>query len=1308
MRQNPITHFLQRSLASVALIALIPAVGRAAPIINEFLTSNTTGLQDEDLTRGDWIELHNPDAAAVNLVGFYLTDTATALTRWQFPAVTLPAGGYLVVFASGKNRAVAGAPLHTNFSLTSGGEYLALVAADGTTLVHEYAPTFPAQTADISYGLLTPSPTAEKAYFTIPTPGAVNQALNASAPPVVFSLSSRTFAQNGSLLLTLSTPVPTATIRYTLDRTEPTAASTLYVGPITVNYSVRVRAKSFLAGRPDGPTRSESYLTLDAAAQAFTSNLPIMIQHSWGSGHPSATVLTGTQPEDTKHAVWFVFEPKAPDNLARMTNLPDLATPSYFERRGSSTFDAVKYSMTMGALDETGVGRDVAPLGYSSNDDFVLNAPYQFDRTLIHNDLIYRLSNEIGRYAVRTRHVEVFQSVNNDIAASGPIPAYGVVTGATIGTDYYGVYSFQDKISRGNNRVDIEKLEPTDSTLPNVQGGYIFKIDRLDLGDVGVTGGGRAWPLVQPKEFTSYPTHLPVATAQQKTYLAGVINAMYSALQSPNFAHPTLGYRAHLDVPAAIDHHILSTIPKSADAFRLSGYWHKSRYGKLVMGPIFDFDRAQGSTDGRDLNPNTWRGDTGDLGTDFFHNSAVHTPNYFHWMFQDPKFWQEWIDRFHEIRQTVFSTAHVNAIIDEYTELLDPANGATTPAKRNLLKFTATPARAAGATTPGTNGTFRGEIAFLKSWWQSRLAFVDGQFTRPAEPSVAAGPVAVGTMLTLTSPSTPRPGVAILYTTDGTEPGVSGRAFSVPLVTESTPVKAMVPTVDPGSFAWRGLGYDDSAWAASTPGPGPHGVGFDDAIIAPGTDFTPYFVNGIRLNTATFPSPGMPTMRSVNASCYVRYNFTVTPEQVENISALKLAVRYDDGFEVYLNGVRLADRNKPAVFAWNSASSSAPADPAAIIYEEIELPASALVAGANVLSFQLLNLFSSQVDALLQATLTGGSVNLTGTTKLYRAPLTLNQPSQFLVRTYDPATPTDPPTSGAGGVGIVPVGSSWSAPTRLTYFPGATAATAANLVISEVHYHPLPPNATEIAAGATLDNDFEFIRLTNTSNAPIDLTGIHFTNGVSFTAAAGLRNWLPAGASVVIVENPVGYALRNIGGPTVFGTYEGELDDGGDHLVLNAKDGSIIADLQYDDKAPWPTLADEGYSLVYQSGTYSTPTSWQSSRDPGGQGITSFAGFQARYFDLTAPGTPLGQRTASADPDGDGLSNFMEYAVGSHPLDARSAPRPTVSPEGQFFLLTRRVGAADVRYVFQIGDDLAGWAPQGTPTVLAIPGENTV
>ena len=126
----------------------------------------------------------------------------------------------------------------------------------------------------------------------------------------------------------------------------------------------------------------------------------------------------------------------------------------------------------------------------------------------------------------------------------------------------------------------------------------------------------------------------------------------------PNYTSPALGYAAYIDVASWIDHHILNVMAFNVDALRLSAYFYKPRQGKIIFGPIWDFDRSQGSTDGRDFSPFYWRATTQDLGTDFF--------NYTWWgqMFTDMDFWQKWIDRYEDLRTGLLSTNHIYADID--------------------------------------------------------------------------------------------------------------------------------------------------------------------------------------------------------------------------------------------------------------------------------------------------------------------------------------------------------------------------------------------------------------------------------------------------------------------------------------------------------------------------------------------------------------------------------------------------------------------------------------------------------------------
>ena len=249
---------LATGLATCIALATPPG-SHAQLYITELLAINDAVLADEDGDFSDWLEIHNAAAAPVDLGGWYLTDDGTSLARWQFPATLLPAGGYLVVFASDKDRAVAGAQLHTSFRLAGGGEYLALVHPDGSTVEHGYAPAFPAQSADTSYGLAPDL--ATPTCFTSPTPGAANDAgsgCEVSESPDFDP--GRGFYQT-PFDVTLSSASAGAPIYYTTNGAEPSPSTgTLYTTPIPIGTTSIVRAAAFATGLQPSASITHTYI----------------------------------------------------------------------------------------------------------------------------------------------------------------------------------------------------------------------------------------------------------------------------------------------------------------------------------------------------------------------------------------------------------------------------------------------------------------------------------------------------------------------------------------------------------------------------------------------------------------------------------------------------------------------------------------------------------------------------------------------------------------------------------------------------------------------------------------------------------------------------------------------------------------------------------------------------------------------------------------------------------------------------------------------------------------------------------------
>ena len=197
-------------------------------VINEFMADNTKTLLDQFGKYSDWIELYNGSGSPVVLTNWYLSNDPLIPQQWPFctnNAVTnIGAGKYLVVFASGKDLSAPSPQMHVNFKLGAGGEYLALV--NGTNVVQAYAPTFPPQYPDVSYGIGTGGALM---YFSPATPGATNTGgILGVTDDCTFSPPSCLYTS--SVLVTATSTTAGAVIRLTSNSAPPTAVSTQYTG----------------------------------------------------------------------------------------------------------------------------------------------------------------------------------------------------------------------------------------------------------------------------------------------------------------------------------------------------------------------------------------------------------------------------------------------------------------------------------------------------------------------------------------------------------------------------------------------------------------------------------------------------------------------------------------------------------------------------------------------------------------------------------------------------------------------------------------------------------------------------------------------------------------------------------------------------------------------------------------------------------------------------------------------------------------------------------------------------------------------
>ena len=672
--------------------------------LSEFLADNQHGLQDDDGDRSGWIEIYNGGAATVRLDGWCLTDNSTNLTKWRFPHVSLLPDKYMVVFASAKDRTNALAHLHTNFRLNPRGNYLALVDS-ATNVISEFAPA--RQAADTSDGRVRGEP-ALRVQFTRPTPGRPNSTSGPGcAPEVVISKPSGNFTQ--PFTVGLSTRTARAVIHYTLDGTLPTSGSTVYGAPLLITNTTHIRARAYQPGLLPGPPHSEAYLRLASDVLDFTSTLPVLIVDSLGKGVPVSS--RGAFARLSFH------EPV--NGRTTLTNPATFTTRGGFHVRGSSSADQPQTGFALQFLDEFNEEQHHEAFGLPAESDWVLYAPTPFEPVMVHNPFIHQLSRELGRYSPRTRFVEVYL-VKSD--------------GAVQGSNYHGIYVLEEKIKVGKHRVDIDHLGAGDLKAPEVTGGYMLKFDRLGAGENGFSAGGASLVYVEPKEAAmTLPQRAP-----QRQYLQTYLNDFSRVLNGSNWKDPAVGYRAYLDVPAAIDFHVLEVLSGNVDIMDLSTYFHKPRGGKIVYGPHWDFDRALGSTDGRDSNPRQWN-------TGKFFDGA-----WWPRLFSDPDFWQLWVDRWQELRRSQFSATNLDGVIDRLADELREAQ------PRQVKRWGVQP----------RGGSYQAEINLMKSWLSNRVDFIDQQLTQPPRLDRAGGRVASGFRLTLTAATN----ATIYYTLNGSDP----------------------------------------------------------------------------------------------------------------------------------------------------------------------------------------------------------------------------------------------------------------------------------------------------------------------------------------------------------------------------------------------------------------------------------------------------------------------------------------------------------------------------------------------------------
>jgi hypothetical protein len=272
------------------------------------------------------------------------------------------------------------------------------------------------------------------------------------------------------------------------------------------------------------------------------------------------------------------------------------------------------------------------------------------------------------------------------------------------------------------------------------------------------------------------------------------------------------------------------------------------------------------------------------------------------------------------------------------------------------------------------------------------------------------------------------------------------------------------------------------------------------------------------------------------------------------------------------------------------------------------------------------------------------------------------------------------------------------------------------LRIAEVHYHPADPvSAGELAVSGDAD-DYEFIELHNTGAGTLDLSGVRFTQGMSYAFPAGSQ--LVGGGRLVLVRNAAAFAARYGTLLVPAGSYgPARLSNRGETITLVDGAGVVIHSVTYEDE--WAPRSDGGgHSLVVRGSTASDvvgAAGWGlggiggSPMVAGGPAQSEFSLWRHAHFsagELTDPEVS----GAEADAMRAGVPNLLRYAFGLGPRDEASAVLPELEsgPEGLRFVFRRLRDAADLETAVEQSDSLSAWRlPAGAPVLLGDAGGET-
>ena len=412
-------------------------------------------------------------------------------------------------------------------------------------------------------------------------------------------------------------------------------------------------------GKQDAPTVIVDPPVTPSALQASTPKLPVL------------SIRTASGADIVSKEVYVPAAMTLTDTSGAALNEGALE----IRGRGNTTWTFPKkpYRMKLAA--------SAALLGMPANRHWVLLANYS-DKTMLRNDLSFELSRMLGMaWTPRSQFVDV-----------------------QLNGQYLGVYQLTEHVRIAPERVNITSMKVTDTSATNITGGYLLEADerRGQTFCFNSTMTRMVWCAADPETLGD------AGWEKQRTYITNYIARTDSAIFGNNFADPTTGYAAFIDVESAINYYMVQEVVKNVDGnLRFGASFSKPRGGKLTFGPVWDFDLAIGN-----VNYN---------GADLVDGWYSRQAQWYTRLFQDPAFSARFKERWAEMKRagTIDSLQNLVFSRANYLSLVQQRNFERWP----ILGTYVWPNRV-------VTGSYDGESIALKSWLIGRIRWMGAEIAR--------------------------------------------------------------------------------------------------------------------------------------------------------------------------------------------------------------------------------------------------------------------------------------------------------------------------------------------------------------------------------------------------------------------------------------------------------------------------------------------------------------------------------------------------------------------------------------------------